>query len=326
VVRKILLVLLGLLVLVIVVCIAFVASRQHLTFNPPFPEVAASTDSAVVARGHYLVRNVVNCASCHGDPAQVEAAMAGTDVPLSGGYTWDIPPGKIHARNITSDAETGIGKFSDGAVARALRYGVGSDGRALLPFMEVQGLSDEDLVAVVSYLRSQPPVHNLVPMHEYTPLGMVVKATMLANPVGPKETPPKVSPHGATVENGKYLVESVALCWACHTQRDEKTGALVGPRFGGATGFTEASDPGHVWAPPNITSDPTTGRLGQMTEDEFVTRFKAGRLLPGSPMPWQGFMRMDEDDLRAIYLYLKTVPPVTRDVGPPVTNAVTKGK
>ena len=58
-----------------------------------------------------------------------------------------------------------------------------------------------------------------------------------------------------------------------------------------------------------------------MTEDEFVTRFKAGRLLPGSPMPWQGFMRMDEDDMRAIYRYLKTVPPVTHDVGPPVTNA-----
>lgn len=325
-VRKILLALLGLLVLVIVVCVVFVASRQHLRFNPPFPAVTASADSAVVARGHYVVRNVVNCASCHGDPAQVEVAMAGTDVPLSGGYTWDIPPGKIHARNITSDAETGIGRFSDGAVARALRYGVGSDGRALLPFMEVQGLSDEDLVAVVSYLRSQPPVHNLVPMHEYTPLGMVLRATMLANPVGPKETPPQVSPHGATVENGKYLVESVALCWACHTQRDEKTGQLVGPRFGGATGFTEASDPGHVWAPPNITSDPSTGRLGQMTEDEFVTRFRAGRLLPGSPMPWQGFMRMDEDDLRAIYLYLKTVPPVTRDVGPPVTNAVAKSK
>jgi len=95
----------------------------------------------------------------------------------------------------------------------------------------------------------------------------------------------------------------------------------VGPRYGGATGFKEPADPGHLWAPPNITSDPTTGRLGQMTEDEFVTRFKAGRLLPGSPMPWQGFSRMDEDDLRAIYRYLKTVPPVTRDVGPPVTNA-----
>ena len=68
----------------------------------------------------------------------------------------DIPPGEFHARNITPDTETGIGQFSDGAIARALRHGVGHDGRALLPFMELQGLSDEDLVAVVSYLRSQP--------------------------------------------------------------------------------------------------------------------------------------------------------------------------
>ena len=120
--RKILLALLGLLVLVIVVCVVFVASRQHLTFNPPFPAVAASTDSSVIARGHYIVRNIANCAQCHGDTTQYAALMAGADVPLSGGFTWDIPPGKIHARNLTSDAETGIGTFTDGAVARALRF------------------------------------------------------------------------------------------------------------------------------------------------------------------------------------------------------------
>jgi mono/diheme cytochrome c family protein len=321
VLRKILLALAGVVLLAIVACALFVASRQHLKFNPPYPQVAASPDTAVIARGHYVVRNVVNCASCHGDTTQATANMAGADVPLSGGFTWDIPPGKIHARNITSDAETGIGRFPDGAVARALRYGVGADGRALLPFMELQGLSDEDLVAVVSYLRTQPPVHHLVPMHEYTLLGKVVKATLLANPVGPRGTPPKVSPHGATVENGHYLVESVALCWACHTQRDQKTGALVGPRFGGATGFLEPGDPAHVWAPPNITSDAATGRLGNMSADDFVARFRAGRLIEGSPMPWQGFQRMSEEDLRAMYLYLKSVPPVSRDVGPPVANA-----
>src|SRR5262249_21702903 len=118
-----------------------------------------------------------------------------------------------------------------------------------------------------------------------------------------------------------YLVESVGLCWACHTQRDEKTGALVGPRFGGATGFKEPSDPGHVWAPPNITSDPQTGRLAELSADDFVTRFRAGRLIPNSPMPWQGFSRMSEDDRRAMSLYLKSVPPVVHDVGPPVADA-----
>jgi len=319
--RKILLGLFSLLVLVVGSVAVYVASRQNLKFDVPYPDVTASTDSAIVARGQYIVRRVANCYQCHGDTTQMEAAFAGGDVPLSGGYTWSIPPGVIRARNITADRETGIGSFTDGAIARALRNGVGSDGRALLPFMEMQGLSDEDLVAVVSYLRTQAPVHNMVPAHDYSLLGMVVKATVLANPVGPSSTPPKRTPRGATIENGRYLAESVALCWACHTQRSEQTGELIGPRYGGATGFTEPTSPGQVWAPPNITSDPTTGRLGQWSEADFVERFRAGRLIPHSPMPWQGFSRMDEDDLRAIYLYLKSLPPVSRDVGPAVTDA-----
>ena len=98
------------------------------------------------------------------------------------------------------------------------------------------------------------------------------------------------------------------------------TGALTGPRFGGTTGFTEADDPARSWSPPNITSDPETGRLGKMTENQFVARFRQGRLLPGSPMPWQAFSRMHDDDLRSIYRYLMTVPPVRKDVGPPVVD------
>jgi len=316
-VLKTILVWLGALIGAFVVGFAiFVAARQHLTFDVPLPPIAASTDTAVLARGRYLTAHLVHCSGCHGDPAKRAEAAAGKDVPLSGGYMWDIPPGKIYARNITSDSATGIGAASDGAIARALRYGVGIDGRALLPFMEFQGLSDEDLVAIVSYLRTQAPVRNAVPMHHYTLLGKVVKATVLANPVGPTETPLRMSPRGATVENGRYLVEFVSNCWACHTQRDMKTGALVGPRFGGATGF-EAGPEGS-WSPPNITSDPETGRLGHMSEDDFVTRFRAGSLLPHSPMPWQGFKNLAEDDLRAIYQYLKTVPPVHNDVGPPI--------
>lgn len=319
--RKILLALVVLFVVVVGGFAVYVASRQNLVFDAPFPAIAASSDSAVVARGRYLVRDVANCAQCHGDTAQVKALMAGADIPLIGGLTFDIPPGKFRVRNITPDTATGIGGLTDGAVARALRHGVGADGRALLPFMEVQGLADDDLAAVISYLRSQSAVHHPVPAHEYSLLGRVVRATVLAEPVGPHETPPARAPRGANVENGRYLTESVALCWACHTQRDDKTGQLVGPRYGGATGFKEASDPTRVWAPPNITSDPATGRLGSMSEDDFVARFRLGRILPGSPMPWQGFQRMDEADLRAIYQYLKSLPPVNNDVGPPMAEA-----
>lgn len=75
---------------------------------------------------------------------------------------------------------------------------------------------------------------------------------------------------------------------------------------------------------PNITSDPETGRLGKMTEDQFVARFRQGRLIPRSPMPWPAFSRMTEDDLRAIYHYLKSVAPVKNDVGRPMVDVVAR--
>jgi mono/diheme cytochrome c family protein len=300
----------------------YVASRQNLRFDgTPYPRLAFAADSATVARGHYIVRVAAPCASCHGDPSRYQASLRGDEVPLSGGHKFPIPPGNFYVRNITPDPETGIGSFPDSAVARALRYGVGHDGRALLPFMEMQGLSDDDLVAVVAYLKHQPPVRNPVPNHEYNLLGKIVKATVLANPVGPHATPPAVSPRGATVENGRYLVESVSLCGACHTQRDPNTGAFTGQPFAGATDFQDEMDPSRVWSPPNITSG---GRLGSLSEDQFVARFRAGRAIPGSPMPWQAFQKLDEDDLRAIYRYLMTVPKSTADVGPPMV-VKTKG-
>ena len=322
--RKALIIVGSVLLIAIVGGAGFVATRQNLKFEAPYPEVVASTDSSIVERGRYIVRDVAPCAACHGDPAQRAAFATGADVPLSGGFVFEIPPGKFYTRNLTPDTATGLGNVSDKAIARALRHGVGHDGRALLPFMEMQGLSDDDLQAVVSYLRTLPPVHNPVPPHHYNVLGKMIKATVLAKPVGPSTTPLTRAPRGASVETGRYLVESVSLCWACHTERSQMTGALTGPRFGGTTGFTEIDDPGHSWSPPNITSDPETGRLGKMNEDQFVARFRQGRVLPGSPMPWQAFSRMSEDDLRAIYRYLKTIPPVKRDVGPAVVE-VKKG-
>jgi mono/diheme cytochrome c family protein len=316
--RKALIIVASVLSIVVAGGAVFVAFRQNLKFDAPYPEVVASTDSAIVERGHYIVRTVAPCASCHGDPTQRVAYASGAEVPLTGGFVFDIPPGKFYTRNLTPDVETGLGKVSDKAIARALRHGVGHDGRALLPFMEMQGLADDDLQAVVSYLRSMPPVRNPVPSHQYTALGKVIRATVMSKPVGPSTTPLARSPRGASVETGRYLVESVALCWACHTERSRMTGALTGPRFGGSSGLTESDDPEHSWSPPNITSDPETGRLGKMNEDQFVARFRQGRVIPGSPMPWQAFSRMSEEDLRAIYRYLKTVPAIRRDVGPVV--------
>jgi mono/diheme cytochrome c family protein len=173
------LIVVGIVLLVVVVGGAvFVSSRQNLKFDAAYPEVVASTDSAIVARGRYIVRTAAPCAACHGDPAQRAAFMSGAEVPLTGGVVFDIPPGKFYTKNLTPDPETGLGKVTDKEIARALRHGVGYDGRALLPFMEMQGLSDDDLQAVVSYLRTMPPVRNPVPPHQYTALGKVIKATL----------------------------------------------------------------------------------------------------------------------------------------------------
>ena len=320
-IKKILAGVAAVIVVAIAVLAIVVATRQHLQFNDtPYPNVAASADTTVIARGRYIVRDLSNCANCHGDPSQKAAIAASEDVPLSGGGKFDVPPGVFYVRNITPDSLSGLGAVSDRAIARALRSGVGHDGRALLPFMEFQNLSDEDLVAVVSYLRAQAPVRNVVPMHHYNLLGKIVRATVLSKPVGPRTTPPVASPRGATVENGRYLVESVALCGSCHTQRNMMTGAFTGPHLGGATGFDKEPN-GHSWSPPNLTADPTTGKVGMMNEDGFVARFRAGRIYEHSPMPWQGFRRLSDDDLRAIYRYIKTVPPVHRDVGPPEVAA-----
>lgn len=303
-----------LLVLVVAGFAVFVATRQNLKFDRPYPEVISMTNSTVIERGRYLVRNVAHCASCHGDP-HARDSVGIEDLSLSGGTEFQFPPGTFRARNITPDSATGIGVFSDGAIARALRYGVGHDGRALLPFMEMQGLSDDDLVAIVSYLRSQPPVSNAVPMHQYSLLGKIVRATVLANPVGPTSPPPTRAPHGPTVENGRYLAGAVANCWSCHTQRNMNTGALMGARFSGSTDMGETDQ---IWAPPNLTPDPKTGRLVPMTEDDFVARLHAGRVIPGSPMPWDAYRGFHEDDLRAIYRFLMTLPPVEHETGPAV--------
>ena len=319
-IRRLVLGLLVVIVLVVAGISIYVASRQNLRVEHASPAIAASADSAVIARGHYLVWSAGPCAGCHGDPAQHEARDAGAEVPLSGGFTFDIPAGKFHVPNITSDLETGIGRIPDSLIARALRYGVRHDGRVLLPFMEFQNLADDDLEAIVSYLRTLPATPHAVPAHQPNTLGKVLTATVFATPTGPAKKPPARSPRGATVANGKYLVEGVSLCGSCHTQRNSGSGQFTGAPFAGSTGFVDDFNPKRTWSPPNITSDPKTGKLGTLSEDEFVARLRAGRVIPGSPMPWQNFKNMNEDDLRAIYKFLASLPPTENDVGPPFVD------
>jgi mono/diheme cytochrome c family protein len=278
-----------------------VMARQNLKYSAPYPNIKSTTDSIVIARGRHLVFSAAHCMDCHYIGNADSLLALGQDPPLSGGYLFNMPIAKIYTKNITPDSATGIGRFSDPEIARALRYGVHPDGTAIFDFMPFHNMSDDDLTAVISFLRSQKPVVNKIPDNTYTVMGRVVKA-FLIKPVGPSgDVPESVTPD-TTANYGKYLAMSVANCSGCHTKRDLMTGAFTGEYFAGGMeidGFIT----------PNLTPDPD-GRIYNWSKKNFIDRFRMGKLIPKSPMPWNSFKRMNDDELTAIYNYLKSLKPV----------------
>lgn len=284
----------------------------------PSPEVKASTEPAVVARGEYVVRTVGHCTQCHGDYPRANPAANTPTVALSGGFEFKMGPlGALYAANLTSDPETGIGRRTDQELARTISTGVLANGQ-LSVFMRYSAanLSREDVVAVVSYLRTLAPVKKAVPPNELSTLGKAAFATMTFTPDVsplPAHVPPADEP---SVERGGYLVEHVALCVACHSRVDMATFETIGPKAGGGdTDPSPGDDADMEFTPPNLTAHPT-GITGKLDEQQFVDRFRAGRAFPSSKMPWENFSRMSESDLRSIYRYLRSLPPVDHDVGP----------
>lgn len=286
--------------------------------DTPLPAITAKNDPETIARGEYLVHAVAHCSTCHGPKDLVKQHLVDFSAPLEGGNVWEAGPfGTFIARNLTPH-ETGIGALSDGQVARAIRHGVDSRGK-LSPFMRIAvgPMSDEDLTAIISYLRAQKPVER---KHGWYDLGIIGKVVALD--LRPRMTPaPAHVPEGQiSVERGKYLAEGPALCLGCHTPADPLDGfAFTGAPFSGAAEPEENPfNSAEEIIAPNLTPDPTTGHITSWTEDAFVARFKAGRTVKGSKMPWDAYQRMTEDDVRSIYRFLRTVPPVKRHIGPTV--------
>ena len=225
-----------LVILVLVAGISTItATRQNTTYKASYPAIKASKDSAVIARGKHLVFDIAHCADCHSVANTDSLLKLGLDVPLSGGRLFALPVGDIYSKNITPDKRNGIGRYTDGEVARVLRYGVHANGTAVFDFMPFHNMSDEDLTAVISYLRIQKPVSKPAPEHKLNVMGNLVKAFMV-KPVGPEgEVARSVTPD-TTATYGKYLVFSLANCSGCHTQRD-LTGGFTGAPFAG--GFVQ---------------------------------------------------------------------------------------
>jgi mono/diheme cytochrome c family protein len=295
-----------------VILAVVVQVRAGRTFDAPYPEIAASKDPNVIARGRYIAYGPAHCVNCHTPGSQTEAVKNGATPPLIGGRMFKGPFGTLYSRNLTPDRETGIGRYTDRELARVLRHGVLPDGRAVLPFMEMQNLSEEDLVAVISFLRAQPAVRNVVPERDFNFIGKAILAFAI-KPIGPSRPVPAKTPAPGSLESGEYLATSVANCASCHTERNLMTGAYMKPRFAG--GMTFPLDEERIIVTPNLTPA-RVGRITTWSEEQFVGRFGVGMGIPGTHMPWRQYQTMSETDVRSIYRYLRTLDPVELDPGP----------
>jgi mono/diheme cytochrome c family protein len=291
-------------------------ARADREFEAQVRPLRASADTALIERGRYLVYGPGHCADCHAPPAKKAEVDAGRKTDLSGGYALRTFLGELMAPNITSDPVTGIGGVSDSLLTRFFRRGIDRHGRVGLPVMQYADLSDRDLTAILSFLRTVEPVPNRVPPSRYNVLGKITKAFFL-EPFAPGQDPPPAIEPGPTREYGGYLANAVANCSGCHTARDMKTGEFTGPPFAGGLVFRNARDPGRTVVSPNLTPDPETGAIAGWTRERFIERMRRGNLREWSPMPWGPFGRMTDADLEAIRLYLEGLEPVPRLNLPP---------
>lgn len=247
---------------------------------PPIP-----IDTASIARGQHLATAVTGCTDCHG-------------ADLSGHTFADAPPFLLVSSNLTRGAG-GVGKqYSDADWVRAIRYGVRPDGKPLLfmPSSHYAKMSDADLGAIIAFIKSVTPVD-----HEQEPSSLRLLGRLLlligeyplpAETVDVAVPIPAAPPTGRTAEYGKYLA-TIGACAECH-----------GAKLAGAA----ALEPG---APPGANLTPG-GNIGQWSEAEFINTLRTGLRPDGtainSAMPWWVLAQQTDDELGAIYRYLRSLP------------------
>jgi mono/diheme cytochrome c family protein len=307
---------LGITVLVLLV-LAVIAISATIGWRPFLgPRSRALTDRKFEEtperqkRGAYLAEHVAGCTDCH---TPSEDGLNGPEtVPAKkgSGQIFRIPgfPGTLVAPNITPDPETGVGTWTDDQLARAIREGISHDGHTLFPMMpysHFRRMSDEDLASVVVYLRSLPPLRSMLP-----PTNVDFPVKYLVRSVPEPVTEVVHADLTTPVSRGKYLVD-MSVCGACHTVT-KRGQPLAGMGFAGGDIFELPT--GKV-ASPNITPDPTG--IGNYTEETFIKVMRTGyvgtRQL-NTMMPWQFYSGQTDEDLKAIYAYLKTLPPVSHHV------------
>jgi mono/diheme cytochrome c family protein len=282
-----------LLLVVLVAATVYVASEMHVNRKIPVAaeSLAIPSDSASIARGRHLARAIAKCTDCHGDDfggkVLVNAAPMGRWVPL----------------NVTR-GKGGLGaQLSDADIVRAVRHGVAPDGRKLMmmPSYEYSHLSAEDVGAIVAYVRSLPPVDRELPP---STLGPVARALIAldklplyeADRVDHALAPATAPPAGPTAEYGRYIAR-VGGCMGCHGE------TLAG-------GKIAAGDPS--W-PPAANLTPTGIGPRYTSEDMLFKALRDGVKPEGAPinpaMPFRLTKEMTDDEIRAVWAFLKTLPP-----------------
>lgn len=282
--------LLGLVVLLAVCVYALSEMRVNTKIAVAAESVAIPADSASIARGMHFARAISKCVDCHGDnlagQVLVENGAMGRWVPL----------------NITR-GRGGVGaQLSDADIVRAVRHAVAPDGRKLMmmPSFEYSHLSAEDLGAIVAYVRSVPPVDKELPPSKLGPVARTLLALKKlplydAERIDHALAPAASQAPGATAGYGRYIAR-VGGCLGCHGE------TLAG-------GKIDAGDPS--WPPAaNLTP---TGIGTRYTEEQFFKALRDGVKPEGVPinvaMPFRLTREMTDGEIRAVWAYLKTVPP-----------------
>lgn len=262
--------------------------RLAKTYTIDVAPVEVPTDAAAVSRGEHVFQTR-GCADCHGPDA-------------SGAIVVDDPLlGLVAGKNLTSGQGGLGGTLADADYVRAIRHGVGPDGRGLrvMPATDYAAMADSDLGPLIAYLKQVPPVDHVVPEVKFRPLGMalVIKGDFApdAEDIDHSAAVPPAPPEGETAEYGAYLANT---CKGCH-----------GPTLSGGKISSAPPD----WPPAqNLTPDTTTG-LGQWTEADFFKAIREQTRPDGTKlnpvMPAVQFAKMTDSELKAIWAYLGSVEP-----------------
>src|SRR5215831_19508542 len=268
-----------------------------------------------LARGTYLVKHVTPCMECHAPhrwneheaPVEDDLLAAGQEIPVKG------LPGRVVAPNLSPDPETGAATWTDDQLARAIREGIGHDGRALFPLMPYQryrSMSDEDVASIIVYLRSLAPVRRQQPATQ-----VIVPVRYLMRSVPEPLSAPVPTPDVSTpAKRGAYLV-TIGACSECHTPQDDHGQPIRGLEFAG--GFVFEGPWGRV-ASANLTPSPSGIPYYDAALFKEVMRTGYVKARPiNQVMPWHAFGGMTDEDIAAIFAYLTTLKPVAHRV----TNA-----